>query len=284
MNLWPRSLWALAMTAGIAVVFSCCVSLDQLPPGSVPGAAAGGGSGTAGSFPDLDAGATSLTTLHFTFKGYTESQIRDISTMAENLYNKIGNDTGLYSFLASGNYTIVIYRDHDEYTQKTHLPTWSRVVTSSATIYLYPGPDLEPALAHQMTHLIFNAYMGDQVSRTYRWLNEGLAMYEEVSKMPESDRSAFQSNLVTVLRASKSPFSQMTFFVPATEEQRRTDAWYAQVESVTAFILSQGSTLNFANMLAGLRNGNDIDKAISDNYPAKFRSLSEVENAWKYTI
>jgi hypothetical protein len=53
---------------------------------------------------------------------------------------------------------------------------------------------------------------------------------------------------------------------------------------VVAFLLSQGGALNFANMLNSLRSGADLDKAIADNYPGKFRSLGELENAWKFTI
>jgi hypothetical protein len=259
-----------------------CVSLEQLPPGalsSIPGQT----TATAATFPDLDPGATSLTTLHFTFKGYTETEIRPISLMAESLYNKIGNDTGLYAFLASGNYTIVIYRDRDEYLQKTHLPEWSRAVTAGSAIYVYPGPDLEPVLAHEMTHLIFNSYMTDKAV-TYKWFNEGLAMVEEVAKMTDTDRAAFQSSALTQLRQTKMPFSQMTFFIPNTEERRRVDAWYQQVQSVVAFMLAQGSALNFANMLNQLRSGSDIDRALADNYPGKFHSLNELENAWKYTL
>lgn len=264
---------------------SSCVPLDQLPPGSLPGPLPGSSpsSSKPSPFAELDPGAVQMTTLHFTLRGYNENEMRPVSLIAESLYNKIGNDTGLYSFLASGSYTIVVYHDREEYSRKTHLPDWSRAVTSGASIYLYPGDDLEPVLAHEMTHLIFNSYMGDKAS-TLRWLNEGLAMHEEVSKMADSDRAAFASSQATQLRADKMPFSQMTFFTPLTEERRRVDLWYQQVESVMTFLLAQGSALSFAAMLNEIRNGSDVDRAIGLAYPAKFRHLNELEQAWKYTI
>jgi len=80
------------------------------------------------------------------------------------------------------------------------------------------------------------------------------------------------------------PFSQMTFFVSSTEEKRRTDAWYQQVESVVTYLLSQGSALGFAQFIGELKTGTDTDRALSDAYSAKFRSLNDLENAWKYTI
>ena len=109
-------------------------------------------------------------------------------------------------------------------------------------------------------------------------------MYEEVLKMSDSDRANFQSLLISNMKSNKMPFSQMTFFTSSTEELRRTDAWYQQVESVTAYLLSQGSSLAFSAMLSELKNGADMDKALGDNYSAKFRSMAELENAWKFTI
>jgi len=129
--------------------------------------------------------------LHFALHGYDENDMRNMSVLAEDLYNKIGNDAGLYAFLAGQNYTVVIYKDQTEYLQKTHLQAWSRVVSAGTTLYTYPGQDIAPALIHELTHVIFYAYMGDKAP-PLRWLNEGLAMYEEVTKMSDSDRMAFK--------------------------------------------------------------------------------------------
>ena len=126
--------------------------------------------------------------------------------------------------------------------------------------------------------------MGAQPARTYRWINEGLAMNQELAKMSDGSRMTYQSAVTATLRQNRVPFSQMTFFTPLSEEKRAVDTWYQQVQSVTAYLLSQGTALNFSSMLGALRNGIDIDRAIADHYPGKFRSLSEVETAWKYTI
>lgn len=257
--------------------WSGCVRLDMLPP--TPGVQPT----TAQVFADIDPGETSLATLHFTVRGYTDKEIRPISTLAEDLYNKIGNDTGLYSFLASGSYALVVYRDREEYLQKTHQPNWSHAVTAGTSIYIYPGPDLDPVLAHELTHVVFNSFMGEKAA-SLRWLNEGLAMFEEASKMPESERAVYQTALQNQLRQEKLPFSQMVFFKPATEETRRIDKWYYQVESVVDFLLKEGSSLVFANMLTALRSGADIDRALQDNYPGKFRNLADLETAWKASL
>jgi len=270
----------------LSLMVSACVPLSQLPPGSVEGveqAAAQKEASETVTFPDIDPGGTQVTTLHFVLRGYTDADLRPISVMAESLYNKIGSDTGLYSYLAGGQYKILVYKDRAEYLTKTKLPDWSRAVASGDTLYLYPGLDLEPVLAHEMTHLLFNSFMGQEAALKYRWINEGLAMNQEMSKVTDGSRS-YPTSANSNIRQNRIPFSQMTFFTPLTEEKRAVDTWYQQVQSVVSYLLNQGSALNFAGMLTALRNGIDIDRAIADNYPGKFRNLIEVENAWKYTI
>jgi len=272
-----RSLGVIA----VVLLTSSCVPVDQLPPGAVPNAPTSGTS--AAAFPDPESGGVSITSAHFTIKGYNQIDLESVKLMAESLYTKIGNDAGLYSFLASTNFTLVQYRDRDEYMAKTHQPNWSHAVASGKGIYFYPQSNLEPVLAHQMVHLIYESYMGEKAS-SFRWIEEGLAMNEEVSKLPDSDRTTYLNTKSTQLRQNRVAFSQMTFFVTNTEEKRLTDAWYEQVESVVSYLLAQGSPLAFAQLLSDLRSTGDIDRALSDAYAAKYRSLNDLEAAWKYTI
>jgi hypothetical protein len=257
-----------------------CVSLDQLPPGTVPGA----GGGTKGqSYPDLDASASTVTGIHFIVRSYSDQDARSIMADAENLYNKIMNDTGLYSAQSATMLKIIVYRDREDYATKTHQMASSRVAISTGTLYTYPGPDLDAPLIHQMTHLVFASSLGDK-SVNFLWLMEGLAMYEEISKLSDTDRTAFLSNQVNQLRTSKLPFNQMTFAIPNNEDGRLTDAWFAQVESVTAYLMVQGTSQNFASVLNDLKQGLDIDRALSNNYPQKFHSMTDLETAWKTTV
>jgi len=262
-------------------LMASCVPLDQLPPGSVPLAPAGNTGPSA--FPDLDPGNTTVTSAHFTIKAYSQTDADTIKQMAETLFNKIGSDIGLYTFLASQNFSLYVYHDRDEYLKKTHEPVWSHAVASGKALYFYyPDPGLEPYMAHYLSHLILGNYLGDK-ARTLKWLDEGLAMNEELAKMSEGDRASYVTSKASQLRQNRMPFSQMTFFVTNTEEKRRTDAWYQQVESVVTYLLAQGSPLAFAQFLSEVRSV-EVDQAISDAYPAKFRSLNDLEAAWKYTI
>ena len=271
----------LTLTCSLTLALGSCVPVDQLPPGMVP---QGPTSGVpTASFPDLDQGGLSETSAHFIIKAYSQADMDALKLLAENEFTKIGADTGLYSYMSSLNFLIVAYRDHDEFMKKTHEPVWSHVAISSTALYCYyPDPDLEPTMAHFMTHMVFRGYLGGKAS-TLRWLDEGLAMSEEVAKMSDADRINYSNSKASQLRQNRMPFSQMTFFVTNTEEKRRTDSWYQQVESVTTYLLAQGSPLAFAQFLSELRSV-EIDQALSDAYAARFRNLADLEGAWKYTI
>jgi hypothetical protein len=259
-----------------------CIPVDQLPPSLVPVAPTPGGGPT--TYPDPEPGYLTVNSTHFVIKGYSQTDLDALKQTVEDLYNKVGNDTGLYTFLSSGTYTLIEYQDQNEYQKKTHQANWSKAVTAGKGIYCYPDPQLVPELAHQMVHLILEAYWGDKVVGANMWLFEGLAMNEELNRMTDADKTAYSNSKITALKQKYMPFSQMTFFVPTSEEKRRTDAWYQQVESVVTYLLAQGSALAFGQMLSDLKSGTDIDQALSDAYPAKFRSMNDLEAAWKYTV
>src|SRR6185312_979910 len=63
-----------------------CVPADQLPPGSVPGLGGVAQSTSTVVYGALEPGNTSITSIHFTYKGYYESDLQAMSTLAETLY------------------------------------------------------------------------------------------------------------------------------------------------------------------------------------------------------
>jgi hypothetical protein len=50
-------------------------------------------------FGQLEPGAKSQTSLHFEVKAYDSRSVEEISKLAERLYERVMNDTGLYSFM-----------------------------------------------------------------------------------------------------------------------------------------------------------------------------------------
>ena len=44
-------------------------------------------------------------------RGYSDTDLHSVGAAAENIFNRIGTDTGLYSYLAGQTYTVVLYKD-----------------------------------------------------------------------------------------------------------------------------------------------------------------------------
>ncbi len=265
----------------LGLFMSSCVSLDQLPPGSIPSAQAPAKGES--PYPALDPGHQIVNSSHFTLYGYSSTELDAVRNIVEEVFTRVSGDIGLYTFLASQNFSVVIYRDREDFLKKTNQPESARVTSAGDKLYLYyDGQNLKPEIAHHLSHMLLKSYLGDKRT-TVKWLDEGLAMYEEVAHMSELERSAYNASKSAQLRDKRMAFSQMTFFVTNTEERRRTDAWYQQVESVVSYLLMQGSPLSFAQFISDLRVL-EVDQALADAYPAKFRSFTDLEAAWKYTI
>jgi len=263
-------------------LLTSCVSLEQLPPGSVPDLPAQATS-SGEPFPELDLGWTSVNSSHFTVKGYRDSEIRPISVTAESIFSRLANDTGLYSFISSGQYVLTVYRDREEFETKTKISGNARVGVAGSGLYIYLGSGYEPGLAFELANVVLAQHLDERISPN-RWIQQGIALNQELAFLSETERSVFTINQQVNLREKRIPFSQMTFATSASKDNRLKDLWYQQCESVVRFLMNQGSALSFGGFLNSLKAGADVDQALAGNYPGKFRNLTDLENAWKYTL
>jgi hypothetical protein len=277
-----RSVSPCLRVAASLLLLSSCVPVppELMPKASAPAQAIPGSAAVA--FPDVDPGGVSQSTLHFTLRGYNEVDLRQIGALAEDIFNKIGNEIGLYSYLAGQTYTIVVYKDSAEFSTKTK-QTAGRAIVNGGILYTYAGQELDAPLAHHLMHLIYSGYMGTRAV-SLQWLGEGLAMHQEFARLIDSDRVRVQTIQSNKLRTERMPFSQMTFFAGNDESRRMDDAWHLQTESVVSFMLRQGNSLTFAALLNELRNGADLDHAIADNFPGKFRGAADLETSWQSSL
>lgn len=233
-----------------------------------------------GPFALLDPGASQLESLHFMVRAYGGDAARHVSDKAEEAYNRIMIDTDLFSFKPRGLYEIVVYGTEDEYRKKTGQPSWSGGVSVGNAIYSYWGPGLDRTVAHEMTHLIFYEYMG-RVNLDHRWVNEGLAVYEE-SKTGGDPRAGSDifSAVRGRLRQQPIPMDQMIHLIPATEREYTVSAWYAQAESMVRLMIERGGKIGFSQFLAALREGKGFDESIAGSFPGVWRGLSDFEQSW----
>lgn len=234
-------------------------------------------------FPELDPGAQELQSLHFLVKAYGVSATRAYADTAEAAYTRIMNDTGLYSFKPRGLYRIVVYGTQDEYRKKTGQPEWSGGVAVGNAIYSYVSPRLEGVLSHEMTHLIWFEYMG-RLNPDHRWVNEGLAVYQEAKALGSKGQTDLFSVLRGNLRAAPLPMESMIRLVPATERAYEVSLWYAQAESLTRFMVERGGRIGYAQFLEALRGGKSFDGAVAAGFPGQWTSLSDLEAQWKRSL
>lgn len=230
---------------------------------------------TDGPFPGLDPGASQLESLHFKIMAYGGAASQRVADTAEAAYTRIMTDTGLYSFKPRGLYQLVVYANQDEYRRKTGQPDWSAGLSVGNAIYTFDGPHLGAVLSHEMTHLIWFEYMG-RVRLEQRWINEGLAVYEE-SRSGQAGRGSG-------LRAQPMSLDFMMRLVPATEKDHTVSAWYAQAESMVRFMIERGGRMPFSTFLAALRDDKTLDRAIGEAFTGNWRNWSDFEAAWLRSV
>jgi hypothetical protein len=274
-----RSIVFLALIVGS---LGACVPVDEVesgmpPPSQTPIRADGQ------PFADLDAGAYQLDSLHFRIRAYGQDNAKQVADGAEASYQRIMQDTNLYSFQPRDLYHIVVYGSQQEYDQKTLQPVWSGGCSVGNSIYTFSGPLMQETIAHEMTHLIWYEYMGRaQQEQNQRWLNEGLAVYEEL-KTAGAPRDPFTLQRST-RRVTPLTVDQLENLVPATEREKTVSLWYAESEDFTRFLIERGGRMGFSQFMQALKDGRTFDDAVNSSYVGQWRSLADAYQAWQNTL
>jgi hypothetical protein len=263
-----------------AATLGACV---DIPEGAAP--SGGGASAIVRSpFQPLDAGAAEQVSLHFKVTAYGADNAQRISNQAEGFYAGIMTDTNLFSFMPSGLYEIVVYAGQDEYMRKTGQPNWSGGVTAGNAICSYNGRQLPQTVAHEMTHLVFNEFMG-RPRRDLLWVNEGLAVYEQAKAASGTRQPAeLFGNIHQQMRSQPLALDDLLGFVPLsekTDDSQKVALWYAQSESMVQFMIERGGRIGFSQFLSALRDGKSFDEAIGSSYIGSWGDLAAFYRAWQ---
>jgi len=262
------------------LLLGCCACVDVPTDGSPTAAIA---LPVESPFQGLDPGYKTEETAHFSLKAYSSSSAVAYSGICEENYSRIMQDLGLYSFVPARPYNVIIYRDAAEYRAKTGQPDWSGGAAYGNALLLFEGEGLKATIGHEMTHLVFNEFMGLSQAAALRWLNEGVAVYEE-TRSNQASAAFYTERVLSGVAPNPIPFSQMTNLVPQSESLRNVDRWYAQAGSVAGFMIKQGGSFSFSIFLSKLRDGAAVDRAIEDTYSGLWKNLQDVEKAWKLEV
>jgi hypothetical protein len=274
----------MTLRAAVVVVVVSALGACIPYPGELPDDARGNSLVRAvdGVYPGLDPGANDQQSLHFRVRAYGADVASTVSELCEQSYTRIMNDTGLYSFQPRGLYQIVIYGSQDEYRKKTGQPDWSAGVTVENAIYSFYSPNLPGILSHEMSHVIWYEFMNGRLSEQQRWVNEGLAVYQE-SKTRNRGQDLFV-NLIPTMRSAPIPMDQIQNLAPNTERAYEASLWYAQAESMIRFMIERGGRIGFGQFLSAIRDGQGFDAALYAGFPGQWRTMVDFYNDWKRSL
>ena len=258
----------------------CCAACVDVPTAGAPAAAP---LPVESPYQGLDPGYKPEETAHFVVQAYTSADAAHYAALCEENYARIMQDLGLYSFAPARPYNVVVYRDSAEFHSKTGQPDWSGGAAYGNALLLFESGALASTLAHEMTHLVFNEFMGLSQAAQLRWLNEGVAVYEE-TRADQTVAAAYAARVREGVAPDPIPFSQMVNLAPQSESSKNVDRWYAQAGSVVGFLVRQGGSFSFSLFLGRLRDGETVDRALADTYNGLWKKLPDLEKAWTLEV
>lgn len=227
-------------------------------------------------FEDLGPGAHLEPSLRFLVKAYGPAKAKEVSAEAEKDFERVVAHTGLFSFRPGGLYPVTVYKDEEEYLAKTGQPGWSGGVAAGNAIYTYESPDLARTLAHEISHIVYQEYMGGPGK--LRWFNEGLAVYEELQDAGPEDRAVIEGWMAQA-RADPMPFSRMVDYAPG--EGGGVHLWYGQSASVASWLVEAGGRGGVAKFLELTKSGAGLDQALGQAFPTLCTDLESLEQRWR---
>jgi len=210
----------------------------------------------------------------------------DVLDSAERYYDRIAPDLG-YSRTSEfwtwdKRVKLYIYPDHAAYVASSGHPVWSHGMADygkkEISSYAFNKSFLTAILPHELAHLIFRDFVGFK-GEVPRWLDEGVAQWEEEGKRP-AIRKAVKA--LAARNSLLSLASMMKLNVNASGNGDELVAkFYLQSASLVGFLIERHGSDDFAHFCRQLRDGKALEDALSSVYPLYFRTLGDFEAAWR---
>ena len=233
---------------------------------------------------------------------------RSVSEESERYYNNIADDLGYSRYggfwLWDKRVKIYLYLDRAAYLQATNQPEWSEGMADYKLkqIHGFLGSKqfLESVLPHEIAHLIFRDFVGFK-GEVPIWLDEGVAQREEEAKRQELKAMAkkrFNENtflsMSDMMRLDLNNITHLDRIYIRVNRLKNDNksllflsgdnliaSYYLQSVSIVSFLIDRYGSDNFAHFCRELRDGKQIEEALSFAYPSSIRSLSELEDKWR---
>ncbi|MBI4425312.1 MAG: hypothetical protein HY554_16400 [Elusimicrobia bacterium] len=208
----------------------------------------------------------------------------------EKIHNRLRMDLSMFSpWMAKERLKIYLYASRESYAKgEFKPPAWSNGIAfrQQKLVAVHNQPSLQKlveVLGHETTHLLFESYWWERGGPPPQWLNEGLAMMEEIDDPRTPERSDwFQA--MSLLEPDKAmPVQRFMEIRPTTDlqdqDKETVSLWYLQAYSLVHFLYREHSRLQFLNFCGRLRDGKELDSALWDVY--RYRGAVELDRAWR---
>jgi hypothetical protein len=217
------------------------------------------------------------------YKNAQEKFVERLIEEAEDYYNKIADELGFrrYNFwLWDNRAKIYIYDNAQDYQSATGQPAWSSgcAMINEKIIYTfaYAHGFFDTTLPHEMGHIIFREFVGFNNYAVPRWLDEGVASYQEKGMRAIADKlvkEAIKNNNFINLERLTGMNPQLM------SDTGLVNLFYMESLSLIDFLVKEYGSDNFVLFCQGLRDKQDLERAINYAYP--FRNIKELDKGWQ---
>ncbi len=144
---------------------------------------------------------------------------------------------------------------------EARVTTLGTVVAPDVVLLLGQQEDLDATIAHELTHVVVGLATESPFSQVPAWLNEGLAMYNEMEGELRAGNlaalhSAVRRDALISVRSLTAP----------TGKPEEVNLWYGEAFSVVKFLLDNYGKEKMVELLAVLKRGSTTDDALMEVY------------------
>lgn len=210
---------------------------------------------------------------------HDHNSAKDIQGIAENFYAQVTDELG-YSTARKIDIWFCeskaeFYRANNapiqDWASGAAYPLQARIVLLDPSFSENRRIDLNRLVKHEITHVIFGLYLGENVRNVPRWFNEGIAMY----LADDWGYGNYWTILTAVVGNSLIPLYDISDEFPIPAYKARTA--YAQSYSVIDFIIKRYGNDAFKGCIRELAKGRPFDEALASSTGA---NIDWVESRW----
>ena len=209
---------------------------------------------------------------------------QDVLTRAEKYYEHIASDLGYSRYdnfwQWDNRAKIFIYRTHDEFLKATGKKSWvyGTAIYGERKIISYRWSQgfLDVLLPHELSHLIFRDFVGFK-GAVPLWLDEGISQWEE------ADKRKWAVHMVKNLIKKRNyiPLAELTRLGAGSANNFTVSAkLYAQAVTLVGYLIEKYGPDKFAQFCRGLRDGKNVNDALSYAYADAIRNIAALEKGW----